>query len=212
MLSKLKEAVFRYTERRNDKKFGISTDALFRAHDLGTDDPELHLYSSISYKRIHEALGLVDVVPGKDVFIDYGSGMGRVVIVAATLPFKRVIGVELSKELNDVAIKNAARAKDKLVCKNIELIQADARTYHVPDDLTVAYFWSPFGSVILQHVLENIRASVKRAPRPVRIIYIYANGMSCMDEIRPNMPWLDGYKEQPLGSGLVVGLGTIKPE
>jgi predicted RNA methylase len=209
MLGKLKEAVFNYTEQRNDRKFGINTHATFRARDINSDDPELHFYSSISYKRTGEALSLVKVDPGKDVFVDYGSGLGRVVVLAATLPYKRVMGVELSKQLHDDAVINIGKAKPKLFCKNIDLVNEDARTFHVPDDLTVAYFWSPFGSEILHTVLSNIHKSVKRVPRDFRIIYVYAHGMSCIETIRPQMPWLKNYVEQPLGSGLTVGLGTV---
>ncbi len=209
MLGKLKEAAFNFSEHRNDRKFGIKTHAVFRANDLNTDDPELHFYSSISYMRIEEALRLVKVDPGKDVFIDYGSGLGRVVVLAAMQPYKRVMGVELSKQLHDDATANMARAKSRLICKNIELVNEDARAFTVPDDLTVAYFWSPFGSEILHKVLSNIHQSVNRVPRNFRIIYVYANGMSCIDSIRPQMRWLKNYAEQPLGSGLTVGLGTV---
>ena len=39
-------------------------------------------------------------------FIDFGSGKGRVLLVAAGFPFKEVIGVEFSRELHEVALKN----------------------------------------------------------------------------------------------------------
>jgi predicted RNA methylase len=209
MLDKIRKAAFNFTEQRNDRKYGIKTHAMFRADDLNSDDPELHFYSSISYKRIEEALELVTVDPGKDVFIDYGSGLGRVVVLAAMRPYKRVMGVELSRQLHHEATANLAKANPKLLCRNTELINEDARTFAVPDDLTVAYFWSPFGSEILHKVLANIHQSVKRAPRNFRIIYVYAHGMSCIETIRPHMPWLKNYAEKPLGSGLNVGLGTI---
>jgi hypothetical protein len=117
--------------------------------------------------------------------------------------------VELSRQLHEGAKTNLERAKPKLLCKNIQLVNEDAQKFAVPDDLTVAYFWSPFGSVILHKVISNIHESVHRVPRNFRIIYVYANGMSCIESIRPQMPWLKNYTEQPLGSGLTVGLGQI---
>jgi predicted RNA methylase len=39
-----------------------------------------------------------------EVFLDYGAGLGRVLILAAMLPFKRVIAVELSPILAAKAV------------------------------------------------------------------------------------------------------------
>ena len=46
-----------------------------------------------------------------DVFIDLGSGMGRMVLEAARYPFKRVIGVELVEQLHDLARANLASTR-----------------------------------------------------------------------------------------------------
>ena len=48
-------------------------------------------------------------VDSDDVFIDLGSGKGRMVLAAAArYPFKRVIGVELAEQLHEVARANVA--------------------------------------------------------------------------------------------------------
>ena len=39
-------------------------------------------------------------------FIDVGAGMGRAVLLAAELPFRRVVGVELNPTLARIARKN----------------------------------------------------------------------------------------------------------
>ena len=60
----------------------------------------------LSLRRMMHGLTPTNV----DVFLDLGSGMGRIVNMAARrYPFKRVIGVEISGELNDIAIENARR-------------------------------------------------------------------------------------------------------
>jgi len=41
-------------------------------------------------------------------FVDYGSGKGRVLLVASDYAFKKIVGVEFSKVLNDVAVANIA--------------------------------------------------------------------------------------------------------
>lgn len=106
-----------------------------------------------------------------DVFIDFGSGLGRVVYQAAHYPFKRVLGVELSRELNDRAIANIDRNRQRLPCKNIQLVASDVLDYDIPDDVTVAFFANPFTGAIFRTVITRLLDSVDRNPRRLRIIY-----------------------------------------
>jgi hypothetical protein len=41
--------------------------------------------------------------PRDFTFTDFGSGEGRVLLIAAGLPFRAVVGVEFSAELNEIA-------------------------------------------------------------------------------------------------------------
>jgi Methyltransferase domain len=106
-----------------------------------------------------------------DVFADFGSGKGRMVYEAAKYPFARVIGVEISAKLNEVARRNIERKRDKLVCQDIELVTADAGDFEVPDNLTVAYFYHPFGGDTFDAVMGNIIGSLDRNPRRLTLIY-----------------------------------------
>ena len=107
-----------------------------------------------------------------DVLVDFGSGMGRAVYVAARrYRFGRVVGVELSQAFNDVALENLRRRRQKLRCPNVEIVTGDATTYVVPDDMTYAYLYNPFVSDVFAAVLANIVASLDRRPRRVTICY-----------------------------------------
>ncbi len=109
-------------------------------------------------------------VGSDDVFADFGSGKGRVVLQAARYPFKRVIGVELSEELTEVARQNVATARNRR-CGEIELVVSDVLDFQIPDDLTVAYLYNPFSGEIFDAVLAKLIESVDRAPRTLRLIY-----------------------------------------
>jgi SAM-dependent methyltransferase len=107
-----------------------------------------------------------------DVFVDFGSGKGRVVYQAARrYPFARVIGVEISERLNEVARANIERNRARLRCSNIEFVSCDAAVYTIPDDMTFAYFYFPFAGETFRTVLGNIVSSIDRNPRRVRLIY-----------------------------------------
>jgi hypothetical protein len=57
-----------------------------------------------------------------------------------------------------------------LVCKDLEIIIADATGYDVPDDVTTIYFNNPFAGAILEGVLSRIITSYNESPRPLRIV------------------------------------------
>jgi hypothetical protein len=106
------------------------------------------------------------------VFVDFGSGKGRVVYeAAARYSFARVIGVEISERLNEVARSNIERNRKRLKCKDVELVTCDAAVYAIPDDMTFGYFYFPFAGDTFRVVVENIVASLERKPRRVRLIY-----------------------------------------
>ena len=132
------------------------------------------LYRPSSWLVLRELFRRMEVA-ADDVVVDIGSGMGRALLVAARRPFKRVIGVEMDRELTDIARRNVERHRERLVCRDIELVTADALTWDVPDDVTVLYLYCPFPDEILAGVLDNVAASMGRRPRDVRLVYNFSN-------------------------------------
>src|SRR3712207_1940229 len=78
--------------------------------ELGIDDPKYNRYEASAWRWVPRALRGRKVGPD-DVFVDLGSGKGRVVLAAARFPFKRVIGVEIAESLNEVARANVEAAR-----------------------------------------------------------------------------------------------------
>jgi hypothetical protein len=64
------------------------------------------------------------------------------------------------------------RLRGDLRCKQVELVNRDVLDYEIPDDVTVAYFYNPFTGSVFRTVLEKLVASIERAPRELRIIYV----------------------------------------
>ena len=109
-----------------------------------------------------------------DVFLDYGSGLGRAILMAARHQLKRVLGVEFLFPLVKAARENLARARHRLRSP-VELVAADAAQFIVPDDVTVAYLFNPFVGKVMEAVQEQLKVSLERRPRPLRLLYAHAS-------------------------------------
>lgn len=139
-------------------------------HELGFDSQTGSPYNPGSWWDLKAALG-GDVSP-EDVFIDFGSGKGRMVYVAARqYQFKRVIGVEISERLTDIARRNIQKNLRRLRCQNVELVTSNVLDYEVPDEVTVVYMFNPFAGEVFANVVSKLVGSLGRSPRQLRLIY-----------------------------------------
>jgi len=138
--------------------------------ELGLEHPDAEAYQPSRWSALRALLPKSNVGP-EDVFVDFGSGMGRVVQAAANYPFGRVIGVEISEQLHEIAVRNFDRNRHRLACQDVEFINSDAVSFAVPDDMTYAYFFNPFTGETFRKVLDNIIASLDRNPRRLVLIY-----------------------------------------
>lgn len=138
-------------------------------------------YNPTDFAAFKSIMRCISIHPGRDVFIDYGSGKGRVLVMAATYPFRRVIGVEISDEMNQIARRNVEKVRRRLTCTDVEVITLDATQYELPADVNVIYFFNPFLEEVHQGVMAQIEKSLRTAPRPVTLIYYGAQFADKMD-------------------------------
>jgi SAM-dependent methyltransferase len=155
-----------------DRWLGVDTYEQVALRELALEHPERGPYEGTGWRVLRRMLAGSPVTPA-DVFLDLGAGKGRVVLQAARLPFGRVIGVELAPQLAEVARRNVARMGDRLVCRDVQVVTADAAEYRVPDDVTVAYLFNPFTGATFDRALDNLFASLDRRPRPLRLVYVH---------------------------------------
>ena len=105
-------------------------------------------------------------------FIDLGSGKGRVLLMAADYPFRRIVGIELLPHLHQVAEENIRKYKSAAQkCFAIESVCGDAREFIFPPEPTVLYLFNPLLESGLERVMANLELSLRRNSRPVYVIY-----------------------------------------
>jgi hypothetical protein len=106
------------------------------------------------------------------VFVDFGSGKGRAVLLAAGYPFKRVVGVELAPELHRIAQRNLlAYPRSEIRCRAIELVCQDAAHYSLPQEPSVLYLYNPFGREVMAPLVARVQRSLKERARDLVVVY-----------------------------------------
>jgi hypothetical protein len=154
-----------------ERRWGADTSEHASLEDLGLGETEERNHYEPSEWRALRRMLRPREVGEDDVFIDFGSGKGRAVLRAAQYPFRRVVGVELSEELTEVARHNLERNRHHLRVQDVELVTADVLEYEIPDDLTVVYFNNPFTGSLFGAVLARLLESLDRRPRRMRVLY-----------------------------------------
>jgi SAM-dependent methyltransferase len=105
-------------------------------------------------------------------FIDFGAGMGRALLLASELPFRKVIGVELNATLAGIARKNVtrwralgrARSQVRIECR-------DAAEFKFPDGPCVAFFFNPFGAPVMRRLLAAMAGRFAGLPGELDLLY-----------------------------------------
>lgn len=123
----------------------------------------------VNLQEILRALSMPTATREQATFIDLGSGKGRALIVGSLLPFYQAVGVEYSFELCEIADDNLRKLR--IPASRAYTLCCDAAEYPFPWTPLVVYMYNPFGKETMRKVLENLRESLRFAPRPHRIIY-----------------------------------------
>ncbi len=195
MTSAAREWVREVEDRWFDSTRGVKTMGLVRVpapSQVVGEIRDSNMYGPVRVANAHAALR--DLPSGdysEYTFIDIGSGLGRVLFVAAEYPFRRVVGVEFSTDLHQQALDNIARYRHgKRRCGSIEAVHANAAEYEFPDEKLVIYMFNPFGPEILSRMLANLERSLQRCPRHVVVLMLWPEHSA----IVAGMEWMREYR------------------
>jgi histone methylation protein DOT1 len=166
-----------------DRRLGVRTFGYHPASGSSArTDWRVH-YTPTPYNEIFRLLRMVGLTDN-DVFVDFGSGLGRAVFAASWLGAKHSIGVEVVPELCQRAINN--HRQSRLAHHDIEFVCMRAQEY-ANSEMTVCFMFHPFGKDTLVQVVRNIELTRVSKPNPkLRIIYVNP----VYNEILQDTPWL----------------------
>ena len=175
LINALRNAVGQARCKIFDWQHGVRTCGAINLTDLtivGNNSSHGGIYYPSHPKFLSEVIGSLKIDYPSYMFVDYGSGKGRVLLAASEFPFCEVIGVEFATELHEIASQNIRSYRSKTQkCKNIKSLNLDAIEFDVPLTPLVLYFFNPFRPPVWVPVLQRLQRSVEAHARDVILIY-----------------------------------------
>ena len=151
-----------------------------RQETLGLPEDRAYSYSDSGGPDLERVLRRLKI-SHTDVALDVGCGKGGAMITLARYPFKRVEGVDLSRELVAIAEQNFRRLR----LKKCRVHTSDAARFDCLDAYTIIYMYNPFPCPVMKDFIANFEKSLLQSPRHISLLYknpvchaeIIANGI-----------------------------------
>jgi SAM-dependent methyltransferase len=191
-----------------DERFGVETSGLIYSLPTGhAHDPCNNGYFAVApsiFRQIMERMERLELDYPRFRFVDVGSGKGRALLLASDYPFREVIGVELSPELDRIARTNIARychgGPNKIAHRpeaaapgaprarsETRSVQTDAAEFHWPAGPLLVYMWNAFTGPVMERVLQNLKAALGEQHREIYLVYVHPE----LEEMLDHLPWLE---------------------
>jgi hypothetical protein len=164
-----------------DAEYGTETSGLLSGGALSSgheNDRFSVAYYAVSPSRLRRALAKWRETPGTGAvdeytFVDIGSGKGRAMMLASELPFREVVGVELSAGLNEVAEKNLQlwRGSGRAVSP-MRLVQGDALKLSLPEGRLLIFLYNPFLAPMMRRLLERVDVVAGARRGEIDLLYV----------------------------------------
>jgi SAM-dependent methyltransferase len=167
-----------------DRVHGTDTSGRVAVEDLGVNEAaRVHAscYGRSQPSILRRALA---ALPPVDLctFLDLGCGKGRALLVASELPFREILGVELSTSLAAIARRNAAIIAQRYPRRTaVRIVVADASTFPMPSGDLVLFMYHPFGAELVAKIVEGVEAALAAERRCIYIVYYNPVAGRCFD-------------------------------
>lgn len=197
-----------------DPRYGTETRHVLEAGQLGPLAGDRcadgQIYHAVNPRIFAAALtragARLGAPPWAGSFVDFGSGKGRGLILAAAAGFRQVVGVEHSTRLNDIAAANLRAVERRFGLEGgWRLHGVDAARFEVPDDSSIWFCFNPFDAdttaAVANRMLESWRRRRRRAflvyAHPVHADVVCRAGFRIVDEVAVSRRHVDALLLEP---------------
>ena len=164
-------SIYYFADRIEDARLGVRTGSGMQGTEkldefsVVGDRRHGTRYEATPYQTLRRVFAALPYDTSQYCFVDFGSGKGRALILAARRGFRQVLGVEFAKELHEIAERNIRRA-----CNGrAQSILCDAGEFEIPNGPCVLYLYNPFDRLLMERVVHNIVSSFRAKPRHIVI-------------------------------------------
>jgi predicted RNA methylase len=166
----------RIADREFDARYGVDTGGVSVPRDPRIPAALRHAavpHIASDPGEFAAAMSAVTLRHADLTFVDIGSGKGRAVIMAAALPFRRILGVEFDARLHRAAVANLRRAASKGVdVARIDLVHGDATCVDLPEGHLLVYLYNPFNREVMQRFVAHVQRSLALVARSLFVCYV----------------------------------------
>ena len=140
---------------------------------------------------IKKALARLDIDPARYSFIDYGSGKGKAMLMAAEHPFKSIIGLEYAAPLHAIAVANCRSfVNPRQKCYSLRPLLANVLDYTPPPGPIVCFMCNPFDLSTMRRVFNSWRGRYEHGERDIRVLYLNMRHIAEVGEVLDEQNWL----------------------
>jgi SAM-dependent methyltransferase len=179
-----------------DARHGTDTAGSVEPGDLGIANDESRKlairYLPSPLRVTSWMIDRIGVNPREYSFIDLGCGKGRVLLIAARHPFRKIAGVEISTELAAIARRNISQFRPSTdQVRAIVVENTDVRNFAMPAGNLLIHMYHPFDPSITAAVFARLVAIRDLPPRRVIVAYLtYTHSVSSVAEMFSGTGWL----------------------
>ena len=173
----------RFNNRLYDWRHGTDTHQECYLNTQGVTDVQAlqgnDVYRPFWRREFLDAIRALDVDLTDYLFIDIGSGKGKLLLLASQFPFAGLIGVEYAPALHAIAVNNIKQFfRNKPARPDVKSVNADALTWELPDKPAVYFLYNPFDLQTTQAFFARLDAHVARTGIPTFMIYGNLRGVA----------------------------------
>ena len=108
----------------------------------------------------------------KTAFVDVGAGKGRAMLLAAELPFRRILGIELHPALAAAARRNVQRFAAKHIAPSMTIEEADVMRLRMPAGPCCIFLFNPFDLVLMDRFLDKLTRDFSGREGDLDLLYV----------------------------------------
>ena len=160
-----------------DRRHNVETATEITLDKVGVSAADASLgngiYRCITEEMFQKIAASLKIDATDYTFLDIGSGKGKVLFLAADLPFRRIIGIEYPEGLHEAAVRNIVSYRsDRQRCHDIQSVHANALQYPMPPGPLVVLVFNALAPELMAEFLQVVDLGPASEPdRPVLVVY-----------------------------------------